>query len=119
MSNVNEPEGALKMASAMVGDQIHVGRTLQKQMADMGEMLGRTVVLAEMLDEQGNGEVVLKDVGNGSETSVSDHLDLVRDMLLSLHEMNTAIDEQLGGAQMLYERFLEKYTKEDDDDAAS
>jgi hypothetical protein len=119
MSNVNEPEGALKMAAAMVGDQIHVGRTLQKQMADMGEMLGRTVVLAEMLDEQGNGEVVLKDVGNGSETSVSEHLDLVRDMLLSLHEMNTAIDEQLGGAQMLYERFLEKYTEGDDDDAAS
>jgi hypothetical protein len=115
MSNVNEPEGALKMASAMVGDQIHIGRTLQKQMADMGEMLGRTVVLAEMLDEQGNGEVVLKDVGNGSEMSVSEHLEQVRGMLLSVREMDTAIDEHLGSAQMLYDRFLEKYTKEDEE----
>ena len=114
MSNVNEPEGALKLASALVRDQIRTGNLMRGQMQQMAELLGRTVVLAEMLDENGNGEVVMIDPEDSTNSiTVAEQLEGLRGTLLSFREMDAALDEQLGGAQMLYDRFLEKYTKDE------
>lgn len=112
MSNVNEPEGALKLASTLVRDLIGVEDQARSQMQDMAALLGMTVALVELLDETGDGEVVM--TGPDGPVSVADHVESLRTTLLSLREMDAAVDEVLGNARMLYDRFLEKYTKDSD-----
>jgi hypothetical protein len=115
MSNVNEPEGALELAATMVRDQVHMGRTMQTQMGQMAEVLGRMVALAEMLDEAGNGEVVLVDPADSSTTPVAEELEGIRSLLLTHRELDASIGEQLEAAQMMYDRFLERYVKGEED----
>jgi uncharacterized protein YcbX len=112
MSSVNEPEGALKLAASMVGDLIRVENQTRTQMQQMADLLGRTVALVELMDETGNEEVVM--AAPDGPVSVADHVESLRTTLLSMREMDAALDEQLGGAQMLYDRFLKRYAKEDE-----
>lgn len=111
MTSVNEPEGALKLAASLVGDLIRAEGQVRTQMQQMADLLGQTVALVEMLDENGNGEVVM--TTPDGPVSVADHVESLRTTLLSMREVDAALDEQLGGAQMLYDRFLKRYAKEE------
>lgn len=112
MSSVNEPEGALKLAASMVGDLIRVENQTRTQMQQMAELLGRTVALVELLNESGNGDGDVVLVTSDGSVSVAEHVESLRGTILSIHEMDEALDEQIGGAQMLYDRFLKRWAKE-------
>jgi hypothetical protein len=117
VSNVNEPEEALKLAASMVKDLIRSNELMRAGMMQQAEVQGRTIALVDMLLGQvEDGAVVLTDPTNGTETSARDHVDDLRQMLLSQREVNEAVVEQLGGAQMLYDRFLARYTTTEDDE---
>lgn len=116
MSNVNEPEGALKLAATMLRDQIRTGEMVRGMLSELSALFGITIALADLLNEHGNGdgEVVLSE-GDASLT-VAEHLANLRQMLVTHRELDETLAEQLSSAQMLYDRFLERYAMEPDDD---
>lgn len=115
MSNINEPEGALKLAVGLLADMIRSSKMQRQRAQQVAELLGRTVALAEMLEQHGNGEVVLTDSDGSNPISVDDHLHNIRSSLLVQHEVDAALVEQIDNAQMLYEGFLKRYQEDSDE----
>jgi hypothetical protein len=117
VTSVNEPEGALKLAANMIEDLINGGNILRTHMQQMAELLGRTVALADMLDEAVNEDTVVMIEADGSNPmSVADYIAHLRQTLLSRQEIDAAFEDQLGTAQMLYEQFLKRYRDEEGED---